>query len=171
MAHAAGWPDFRNETFQSSTYPVTGSNGILALALNMEETRAMNRDLTSTPEGRQWLSSSREGTSGFRFQLNLIGAEYTDAYSVDLVQIDQGGGSETHIDDYNHAFYFLEGEGEVCIADERIATAPGVVIKIPAGVVHSVGNIGEAPLRFLTIYDPPRMRVAEVATGTYTETR
>src|SRR5690606_38634343 len=52
--------------------------------------RPMNPGLVSTSEGRQWLSSSREGTSGFRFQLNLIGEEYTDAYSVDLVQIDQG---------------------------------------------------------------------------------
>src|SRR4051812_23847339 len=123
----------------------------------------MNRDLMSTPQERQWLSSSREGTSGFRFQLGLIGAEYTDAYSLDLVQIDGGGGSEAHFDQYNHAFYFLEGEGEVVIGEERIRTAPGLVVKIPAGVVHSVGNPGKTPLRFLTIYDPPRMRVAEVA--------
>jgi mannose-6-phosphate isomerase-like protein (cupin superfamily) len=131
----------------------------------------MHRDLMSTPDSRQWLSSSREGTAGFRFQLNLIGAEYTDAYSVDLVQIDAGGGSETHIDSYNHAFYFLEGEGEVRMGDERVTTAPGVVVKLPAGVVHSIANVGRAPLRFLTIYDPPRMRVAEVAAGSYTETR
>jgi mannose-6-phosphate isomerase-like protein (cupin superfamily) len=137
----------------------------------MEGTSRMNQDLMSTPEGRQWLSSSHEGTSGFQFQLGLIGAEYTDAYSLDLVQIDQGGGSETHIDQYNHAFYFLEGEGEVRIADERIKTAGGVVVKVPAGVVHSIGNIGKAPLRFLAIYDPPRMRSSEVAAGTYRETR
>jgi quercetin dioxygenase-like cupin family protein len=129
---------------------------------------AMNSNLVSHPESREWLSSSRDGTSGFRFQLNLIGKEYTDAYSVDLVQIDQGGGSEAHIDAYNHAFYFIEGTGEVCIANERIPATPGVVIKIPGGVVHSVGNIGAAPLRFLTIYDPPRLRASEVAEGTYT---
>jgi quercetin dioxygenase-like cupin family protein len=118
----------------------------------------MKSDLVSNPDDRTWQPFSVEGATGFHFQFSLIGKEYTDAYSIDLVRVDPGGKSETHVDPDNHAFYFIEGEGEVCIANQRIAAKPGVVIKIPVGVAHSVANTGAEPLRFLTIYDPPRDR-------------
>ncbi len=123
----------------------------------------MNNDLVSKPENRVWQPFSVEGAVGFHFQFSLIGKEYTDAYSIDLAQIDPGGRSETHVDPDNHAFYFIEGQGEVTIGGESIPVGPGVVIKIPVGVAHSLSNTGTTPLKLLTIYDPPRDRSKQKA--------
>ena len=106
----------------------------------------------------QWKPFSVEGSQGYEFMFNLIGAEYTDAYSVDLVRVAPGGYSPVHIDPDNHAFYFIEGTGIVTIAGQRNPVRPGSVVKIPFGALHSIENTGDEHLLFLTIYDPPRKR-------------
>jgi mannose-6-phosphate isomerase-like protein (cupin superfamily) len=107
---------------------------------------------------RDWQAFQIPGSHGFEFQFDLIGREYTAAYSIDLVRIAPGGASPTHLDRDNHAFYIIEGEGEITIADKIWPLRPGSVAKIPVGILHSLRNTGEAPLLFLTIYDPPRQR-------------
>jgi quercetin dioxygenase-like cupin family protein len=106
----------------------------------------------------EWKPLSVEGSKGYEFMFNLVGAEYTDAYSVDLVRVEPGGYSPVHIDPDNHAFYFIEGTGRVTIAGKPNAVGPGSVVKIPFGALHSIENTGSQHLLFLTIYDPPRKR-------------
>jgi mannose-6-phosphate isomerase-like protein (cupin superfamily) len=105
-----------------------------------------------------WQSFQIPGSHGYEFKFDLIGREYTGAYSIDLVRIAPGGASPTHLDRDNHAFYIIEGAGEITIAEKIWPLLPGSVAKIPVGVLHSVRNTGAAPLLFLTIYDPPRER-------------
>jgi quercetin dioxygenase-like cupin family protein len=109
-------------------------------------------------DDRAWQSFQLGGSQGYEFKFDLIGREYTEAYSVDLVRIAPGGASPTHRDPDNHAFYIIEGEGEVTIGDKIWPLQPGSIAKIPVGILHSLRNTGSAPLLFLTIYDPPRER-------------
>ncbi|MGG3470994.1 cupin domain-containing protein [Neobacillus pocheonensis] len=106
----------------------------------------------------EWKPFQVEGSQGFEFKFGIIGKEYTDAYSVDLVRVAPGGFSPVHIDYDNHSFYFIEGEGVVTIIDKRWEVGPGSVVKIPFGVIHSIENVGDVDLLFITIYDPPRNR-------------
>jgi quercetin dioxygenase-like cupin family protein len=105
-----------------------------------------------------WTPFQIEGSAGFEFKFGIIGSEYTDAYSVDLVRVAPGGYSPRHVDPDNHAFYIISGRGEVAILQRTWQVGPGSVVKIPVKVVHSVKNVGDEPLLFLTIYDPPRKR-------------
>jgi mannose-6-phosphate isomerase-like protein (cupin superfamily) len=68
-----------------------------------------------------------------------------------------------HIDQDNHAFYILDGEGEIDIADKRYAVKAGSVVRIPRGVVHAIRNAGDGWLMLLSIYDPPRIRQQKIA--------
>ena len=105
-----------------------------------------------------WKPVTVEGSQGYDFMFNLVAADYTDAYSVDLVRVAPGGFSPVHIDPDNHAFYFIEGSGRVTIAGQPHAVGPGSVVKIPFGALHSIENTGAGQLLLLTIYDPPRKR-------------
>jgi quercetin dioxygenase-like cupin family protein len=115
-------------------------------------------EIVSSVESSAWKPFSVEGSQGYEFKFGLIGKEYTDAYSVDLVRVAPGGYSPTHIDPDNHAFYFVEGTGTITIAGDVYEVRPGSVVKIPFGALHSIQNTGAEHLLFLTIYDPPRVR-------------
>lgn len=105
-----------------------------------------------------WQPFSVENSSGYEFKFGIVGAEYTDAYSVDLVRVAPGGRSPLHIDPDNHAFYVVCGTGVVTIAGDAHPVRPGSVVKIPFGALHSIENTGTGHLIFLTLYDPPRRR-------------
>jgi quercetin dioxygenase-like cupin family protein len=115
-------------------------------------------DYVVSADSGEWKPFSVEGSKGYEFKFGLIGKEYTDAYSVDLVRVAPGGFSPVHIDPDNHAFYFVEGTGTVTIAGQVNDVRPGSVVKIPFGALHSIENTGQEHLLFLTIYDPPRVR-------------
>jgi quercetin dioxygenase-like cupin family protein len=105
-----------------------------------------------------WTPFAIENSQGFEFKFGIIGNEYTNAYSVDLVRVAPGGYSPRHVDQDNHSFYIISGKGEVAIGQRTWDVGPGSVVKIPVKVVHAVKNTGDEPLLFLTIYDPPRNR-------------
>ena len=96
--------------------------------------------------------------AGYAFSSGLIGQEYTDAYSMDIVRVAEGGYSPQHIDPDNHAFYIISGEADIDIADSCHRARSGAIVRIPRGVVHAVRNAGDGELVLLTIYDPPRVR-------------
>lgn len=112
----------------------------------------------SSADAVAWTPFAIENSQGFEFKFGIIGPEYTSAYSVDLVRVAPGGYSPRHVDGDNHAFYIISGKGEVAIQQRTWEVGPGSVVKIPVKIVHSVKNIGDEPLLFLTIYDPPRKR-------------
>jgi len=95
---------------------------------------------------------------GCALKPEVIGAEYTDAYSVDLVRIAAGGCSSSHTDAARHAFFILEGEGELSLGPQVHALNRGTIAKIPPGVPHELRNTGAVPLVLSAIYDPPRRR-------------
>jgi mannose-6-phosphate isomerase-like protein (cupin superfamily) len=105
-----------------------------------------------------WISHQIEGSAGYEFIFNILGPEYTDAYNIDIARVAPGGYSPQHIDQDNHAFFIIEGEAEIQIADESHPVRAGSVVRIPRGVVHAIRNSGKGTLMLLSIYDPPRVR-------------
>jgi quercetin dioxygenase-like cupin family protein len=110
--------------------------------------------ITDTP----WIPHQIEGSRGFEFIFSILGGEYTDAYSMDIVRVAEGGYSPQHIDPDNHAFYIISGEADIDIADSCHRARSGAIVRIPRGVVHAVRNAGDGELVLLSIYDPPRVR-------------
>jgi quercetin dioxygenase-like cupin family protein len=108
-----------------------------------------------------WVPFEAATLMGYSLKPEVIGADYTDAYSADLVRIEPGGSSATHVDAARHAFYILEGEGSFTLAGETHAMRPGVILKVPPGVAHALRNDGTRPLVMLALYDPPRRRRKE----------
>jgi hypothetical protein len=49
---------------------------------------------------------------------NLVGTDYTSAFSAQLTKFGPGGGSPPHTHTYNHAFYFLRGTCRVQIGEQ-----------------------------------------------------
>lgn len=109
------------------------------------------------PDDLDWaeVDSAGRPNTDFMFTPSVIGTEYTDAYSSRLGLMRPGKGSGLHTDPYNHAFYFLEGTGEVQVGERKWSLQRGTVLKIPAGEVHDIRNTGSADLVFLVIYDSP----------------
>jgi mannose-6-phosphate isomerase-like protein (cupin superfamily) len=117
----------------------------------------------TNPADEPWISYNPMGVKGFKFIFEALSKEYTDAYSIDLVEVEVGGSSPFHIDPDNHAFYVIEGQAELIIAEERVMVPKGAIARIPMGVVHSLANAGDVPLVMLTLYDPPRDRTMQKA--------
>ncbi|WP_206996373.1 cupin domain-containing protein [Trinickia mobilis] len=105
-----------------------------------------------------WISHRIEGSKGYEFIFNILGSEYTDAYNIDIARVEPGGYSPLHIDHDNHAFYILDGEADIDVADQCYRVRAGAVVRVPRGVVHAIRNSGEGHLILLSIYDPPRVR-------------
>ncbi len=108
-------------------------------------------------ENLDWSDLKLQAARGFEYKA-LIGAEYTSAYNVELVRLEPGDESVTHVEPYRHAFYFLSGNGEVTIENETSAVQAGTVCLINAGEKHSLLNTGAEIMLIITIYDPPRVR-------------
>lgn len=117
----------------------------------------------TNPSEEPWTPYNPMGVKGFKFVFEALSREYTDAYSIDLVEVEVGGASPLHIDPDNHAFYVIEGTAELVIAEQRMLVPKGAIARIPMGVVHSLANVGDVPLVMLTLYDPPRDRTAQKA--------
>ncbi len=51
-------------------------------------------------------------------------------------------------------YFVLEGNGEMCIGDEKESVGPGDAIAIPPGAIHTIRNNGPSILRFLCCCAP-----------------
>lgn len=107
-----------------------------------------------------WNAFAAPGVQGYELKPMLVGEEHTDAYSVDLMRVAAGGFSEAHTDRGRHAFVILTGQGRLTVDGEPFDFRQGDVVKVPAGSLHALYNVADAPLEFLAIYDPPRRRKA-----------
>ena len=83
---------------------------------------------------------------------------FTSAYSCELVRLGPGDQSLTHVEDYNHLRFFVEGNGEITIGEKTWSLWPGSYARVEAGKEHSLRNLGDSEMVLLTVYDPPRVR-------------
>ena len=105
-----------------------------------------------------WQPFEAASVQGYELKPMILGAELTDAYSVDLMRVAPGGFSAAHTDQGRHAFAILEGQGCLTVDGQPLDFGQGDIVKVPQGSLHALHHRGTGPLEFLAIYDPPRRR-------------
>jgi quercetin dioxygenase-like cupin family protein len=108
---------------------------------------------------RRWVDEDPSGARGYEYiEIVADDSEYTSAYSCELVRLGPGDHSPTHVEDYNHLLFFVEGSGEITIGAKTWPLRPGSYAKVEAGKKHSLRNLGDTDMLIVTVYDPPRLR-------------
>jgi quercetin dioxygenase-like cupin family protein len=116
-------------------------------------------ELVNNIHDRRWVDEDLPGARGYAsMEIVAEEPEYTSAYSCEYVRVPPGAHSVTHVEDYNHLLFFVEGSGEVTIGEKTWPLRPGSYAKVKAGEKHSVRNLGDGDMLILTVYDPPRVR-------------
>jgi mannose-6-phosphate isomerase-like protein (cupin superfamily) len=64
------------------------------------------------------------------------------------------GRAPDHFHRYDEVLYILEGRGILHIGGEQAPFGPGTCVHLPATIVHSLENSGEAELRLLGVFRP-----------------
>ncbi len=98
---------------------------------------------------KEWKETRPKDTINV-FGKSLIPQEWSDVKMV-LTKVETQGEFSTHIDDYHHVFYYLEGSGIGWIDDEEYEIKPGLVVEVPAGKRHGYRNTGSQELMLITL--------------------
>jgi methionyl-tRNA synthetase len=75
-----------------------------------------------------------------------------DALIPTFCQIEIGGKTTLHNHFEPELFFIVQGHGEMTIGEQTRAVKPGDLIQIPPFSSHTLKNIGESKLQFLSIY-------------------
>jgi len=65
-----------------------------------------------------------------------------------------GGQVPWHNQEQEEIYFIVEGEGEMCLGEERCAVKAGQATYIPSGVFHQLTNTGSTPMRMIYVYGP-----------------
>ena len=89
---------------------------------------------------------------------NLVGGAspiQATNFSVGCVTLEPHGGQVPwHNQEQEEIYFVLEGEGEMCLGDERTAIKAGQAVYIPSKVFHQLTNTGTTVMRMLYCYGP-----------------
>jgi quercetin dioxygenase-like cupin family protein len=87
---------------------------------------------------------------GERVTCKVVGEETEGAWSLFEVSVPPGGGPPPHShDEFDEAYYVLEGELELLAGERKVRAVPGSFITIPRGTVHAYRNNTDATAKFL----------------------
>src|SRR5438876_6636274 len=82
---------------------------------------------------------------------NLVGGVspiQAQNFSLGYVTLEPDGGQVPwHNQEQEEIYFILEGEGEMCLGQERQIVTTGQAVYIPPGVFHQLTNLGQTPLR------------------------
>lgn len=65
-----------------------------------------------------------------------------------------GGQVPWHNQEQEEVYFIVEGEGEMCLGEERRSVKAGHAAYIPSGVFHQLTNTGSTPMRMIYVYGP-----------------
>ena len=65
-----------------------------------------------------------------------------------------GGQVPWHNQAQEEVYFIVEGEGEMCLGEEKIEIKAGQAAYIPSGVFHQLTNTGCTPMRMIYVYGP-----------------
>ena len=101
--------------------------------------------------------AGRTYPAGRRTQ-NVVGGAspiQATAFSLGHVTLEPNGGQVPwHNQDQEEIYFVLEGEGEMCLGDEKTTLGVGQAVYIPPRVFHQLTNVGSTPLRMIYCYGP-----------------
>ena len=66
----------------------------------------------------------------------------------------KGGQVPWHNQEQEEIYFIVEGEGEMCLGEDRRAVKAGQAAYIPSGVFHQLTNTGSTPMRMIYVYGP-----------------
>ena len=76
-------------------------------------------------------------------------------FCIGYVTLDPDGGQVPwHNQESEEVYFVIEGEGEMCLGEERRTVRGGQAVWIPPGVFHQITNIGPSPLKMMYCYGP-----------------
>jgi len=79
----------------------------------------------------------------------------TKHFSLGHVTLEPKGGQVPwHNQDQEEVYFIIEGEGEMCLGEERQKLRSGQAVYIPPGVFHQITNTGTSFLRMIYCYGP-----------------
>lgn len=89
---------------------------------------------------------------------NLVGGVspiQAEQFAMGYVTLEPRGGQVPwHNQEQEEIYFVIEGEGEMCLGDERQALVAGQAVFIPPGVFHQLTNTGDMPLKMMYCYGP-----------------
>jgi len=101
-------------------------------------------------EGRGY--PARRRTHNLVGGLSRIVAEH---FCMGYVTLEPAGGQVPwHNQDQEEIYFVLEGEGEMCLGEERSPIRAGQAVFIPPGEFHQLTNTGEVRMVMLYCYSP-----------------
>jgi len=83
----------------------------------------------------------------------LLRSEQSDGH-VAIVELTGGGRPPLHTQDFDEAFYMLEGELTFKLGDDVFTRRTGELAFAPRGVPHTYANLSGAPARALLVITP-----------------
>jgi quercetin dioxygenase-like cupin family protein len=79
----------------------------------------------------------------------------TKNFALGYVTLDpQGGQVPWHNQEQEEIYFVLDGEGEMCLGQERRTIKAGQAVFIPPGVHHQLTNTGTTPMHMVYCYGP-----------------
>lgn len=76
-------------------------------------------------------------------------------FSLGHVTLDPHGGQVPwHNQDQEEIYFIVEGEGEMCLGNEKTMVHAGQAVYIPSRVFHQLTNTGSTPMRMIYCYGP-----------------
>jgi mannose-6-phosphate isomerase-like protein (cupin superfamily) len=89
---------------------------------------------------------------------NLVGGAspvQAENFCIGLVTLEPNGGQVPwHNQEQEEVYFILEGNGEMCLGEERQIVMTGQAVYIPPGVFHQLTNTGSGPMKMIYCYGP-----------------
>jgi len=89
---------------------------------------------------------------------NIVGGAspvQADNFCIGLVTLEPGGGQVPwHNQEQEEVYFILEGDGEMCLGEERREVTGGQAVYIPHSVFHQLTNTGHTRMRMIYCYGP-----------------
>ena len=89
---------------------------------------------------------------------NLVGGAspiQIDEFSMGFVVLEPNGGQVPWHNHVQEEIYFIvEGEGEMCLGEERQTISTGQIVFIPSNVFHQLTNTSDSPMMMVYAYGP-----------------
>ena len=89
---------------------------------------------------------------------NLVGGVspiQASQFSMGYVTLEgRGGQVPWHNQEQEEVYFVVEGEGEMCLGQERQTIRAGQAVYIPSGVFHQLTNTGGTPMTMIYCYGP-----------------
>lgn len=93
-----------------------------------------------------------------RLTRNLVGGAspiQAQNFALGVVVLEPNGGQVPwHNQEQEEVYFIAEGEGEICLGEERQAIKAGQAVSIPSGVFHQLTNTGSEPMTMIYCYGP-----------------